>query len=280
MLYLPVFIAQDQGFFEKHGVKVDLVRFGSANEMAQALATDRIDVTGMSSLTVLANLERNSPGLFRIYLLEVLTEKLSPDALVVMEGSEVRSLEDLRGKKLGLHPGTTLRTYADRFLRSQLGENHGVTFVPLPPHLQVQSLESGSVDALYTLEPIPTLAVSKIKARIVSRGLLARYIHDPFYAGAGVVSANTLKERPEAISAYRAAIRDALKFISSNETEARTVMPKYASVSLEVAQHMSLVGWTEPRSVSLSDWRMAIKVLADMKLIPSEVTLEDAFLGN
>lgn len=280
MLYLPLFVAEEQGFFRKRGLQIELVRFGSANEMAQALAARQIDATGMSSLTVLANLEANSPGTFRIYLLEVLTAELSPDAIVVPPASEIRSLVDLRGKKLGVHPGTTLRTYADRFLQNAVDADHGVVFVPLQPQIQVQSLASGNIDALYSLEPIPTLAESEIGARVISRGLLAKYIHDPFYAGAGVIGTSAVETQPQSVSRYRAAIREALQFIASNEARARDVMPKYATVSDQIAARMSLVGWIEPRGVALPAWRAAIRVLVEMNLIPTEVGLEHTFLGN
>lgn len=280
MLYLPVFVAQERGYFAERGLHAELVRFGSANEMAQALATDRIEATGMSSLTVLANLERNSPGTFRIYLLEVLTADLSPDALVVPSSSDIRTLADLRGKRLGLHPGTTLRNYAANFLRAAVGQDHGVTFVPLPPEIQLQSLASGSIDALYSLEPIPTVAETEIGARIVARGLLARHIHDPFFAGAGVIATSAVESRPEAVAAYRAAIREALQYIASNEMDARALMTNYASVSPETARKMSLVGWIEPRSASLPHWRATIQALVNMGEMPAEVELERTFLGN
>jgi NitT/TauT family transport system substrate-binding protein len=280
MLYLPVFVAQEQRFFARRGLEVELVRFGSANEMAQALATNRIEATGMSSLTVLANLDQASPGTFRIYLIEVLTRELSPDALVVPGASEIRTLADVRGKRLGLHPGTTLRAYAERFLTAAVGADHGVTFVPLQPQIQVQALQSGSIDALYSLEPIPTVAESEVGARVVERGLLARHVHDPFYAGAGVISTSIVESRPEAVAAFRAAVGDALQFISSNETDARVLMASYASVSVETARKMSLVRWVEPRTVSATDWRATMRALVDMREMPAGVNLERTFLGN
>jgi NitT/TauT family transport system substrate-binding protein len=280
MLYLPVFVAKEKGLFAKRGLQAELVRFGSANEMAQALATNRIEATGMSSLTVLANLEQNSPGTFRIYIVEVLTADLSPDALLVTRGSAVRTLADIRGKKLGIHPGTTLRSYAERFLTSALGPDHGVTFVPLQPHIQVQSLQSGSIDALYSLEPIPTLAETEVGARVVERGLLARHVHDPFYAGAGVLSSSAVESRPKAVAAFRAAIGDALRFISSDEAAARVLLTSYASVSMETARKMSLVQWVEPRSVSGKDWHATMEALVEMGEMPRGVDLERRFLGN
>lgn len=280
MLYLPVFVAQEKGFFASRGLQVELVRFGSANDMAQALATNRIEATGMSSLTVLANLERNSPGTFSIYLLEILTADLSPDALVVSAKSAIQTLGDLRGKKLGIYPGTTLRSYAEKFLHAAIGPDHGVEFVQLQPQVQVQSLASESIDALYSIEPIPTVAEAEIGARVLARGLLAQHVHDPFYAGAGVIAKSAVETRPEAVADFRAAIRKALQFISSNEKGARELMVTYASVSKATAHRMSLVGWVEPRSVSLSDWRASVQALVEMGEMPSGVDLERTFLGN
>ncbi|HXM74268.1 MAG TPA: ABC transporter substrate-binding protein, partial [Chthoniobacterales bacterium] len=93
MLYLPVFVAKEKGFFAMESVDVELVRFTSANDMAQALASGQLDATGMSSLTVLGNLEANSPNQFRMYLFEALTTKHSPDAVVVKADNAIRQLE-------------------------------------------------------------------------------------------------------------------------------------------------------------------------------------------
>lgn len=186
MLYLPIFVAQEKGFFARHGVHVELVRFESANEMAQALATGRIDATGMSSISVLGNLEKTSPGAFRIYLVEAFTPDRSPDAVVVRRGSNIQALSDLKGKKLGIQPGTTLRDYADRFLQNAIGPVHGVTFVQMQPQIQVQALDSGSVDALFSLDPIPTLAKLELGAKVLERGLLAKHIQIHFMAALGL----------------------------------------------------------------------------------------------
>jgi NitT/TauT family transport system substrate-binding protein len=280
MLYLPLFVAKEKGFFEKKAVSVQLVRFTSANDMAQALATGQLDATGMSSLTVLGNLEANSPNLFRMYLFEALTTKHSPDALVVKADSSIRKLEDLRGKKLGVNPGTTLQSYVEPILRKRIGPNHNVSVVPLAPNLQVQALASGNVDALFVLEPVPTVAQVELKARVVETALLARYIHEPFYAGAGVFARQIVEKEPEKATRFRAAMRNAIDYMTTNEVEARQTLEKYANVSPEVAKQMQLVEWVEPANVSLPDWEKCLLVLEELELIPKGTNLKQHFYGK
>ena len=280
MLYLPLFVAQDKGFFDEESVKVKLVRFTSANEMAQALAARQLDATGMSSLTVLANLEANSSNIFRIYLLEVLTSKHSPDALIVKPDSTISAIGDLRGKKLGVHPGTTLQSYVEPILSKRIGPNHGVTVIPLAPHLQVQALAVGNVDALFVLEPIPTLAQIELKARIVERALLARSVHEPFYAGAGVLSREFVEKDPAKVIRFKAAMKKALHYITTHEAEARRSLKSYAEVSAEVAEKMELVEWLDPADASLVDWKTSLRILEELKLIPAGTKLEQYFHAN
>jgi NitT/TauT family transport system substrate-binding protein len=280
MLYLPLFVAKEKGFFAKESIDVELVRFTSANDMAQALATGQLDATGMSSLTVLGNLEANSPNQFRIYLFEALTTKHSPDAVVVKSDSAIRQLEDLRGRKLGVNPGTTLQSYVEPILQKRIGSDHGVTVIPLAPNLQVQALASGNVDALFVLEPVPTIAQVELNARVVEKALLARYIHEPFYAGAGVLARRVAEKEPRKISHFRAAMRNALGFMATNEVEARQTLEKYANVSSAVARQMELVEWVEPANVSLPDWKKCLQVLEELDLIPKGTDLQQRFYEN
>ena len=280
MLYLPVFVAKEKGFFAMESVDVELVRFTSANDMAQALASGQLDATGMSSLTVLGNLEANSPNQFRMYLFEALTTKHSPDAVVVKADNAIRQLEDLRGKKLGVNPGTTLQSYVEPILRKRIGSDHAVTIVPLAPNLQVQALASGNVDALFVLEPAPTVARVELNARVVEKALLARYIHEPFYAGAGIVATKVAEKDPEKIRHFRAAIHSGLDYIAMNEVEARKTLEKYANVSSVVAQQMELVEWVEPNNVSLPDWMKCLQVLQELDLIPKGTDFQHCFYEN
>jgi len=70
ILYLPLFVAKEQGYFKKHGVDVELVNFVSAPDMMQALLAGQINATGMSALDVIANVEQEKPGQLKMYLIE------------------------------------------------------------------------------------------------------------------------------------------------------------------------------------------------------------------
>ena len=128
---------------------------------------------------------------------------------------------------------------------------------------------------------IATASSSATTANVVSvKGPRALYSCITATVAAGAVAAAVVESRPESVSAFRSAVREALQYIASNESEARLVMTIYAPVSPETADKMALVGWVEPRSVSLSDWRETIAILSEMGLLPAGINLEPTFLGN
>lgn len=277
-LYLPHFIAAERGFFKEQGLDVQLQEFQSANEMAQAFVAGHINATGMSSITVLAQLEASRPGLFKMYLFETLTRKHHPDFLIVRKGSGIKSLADLKGKKLGVHPGTTMRTYARMILSRYLNPDSDVTIIELSPAIQVQAIAAGQVDALLGLEPMPTIAVNKGLAEVLVAGPLARYVHEPLLAGSGIISTHFLKRNPDIVKRFIKALEKSLDFIQKNPKEARLYLTKYTPLEASIAEKVHLVEWIPPDEVDVKDLKAIIKILYQHREIDREVDLSGTLL--
>lgn len=276
--YLPLFVAVERGFFSELGIDVEPIRFQSANHMMQGLLTGEIVGTGISSLIVLATVEHEDPGHFKMYLFQEITQQNYPDMMLVRRDSPIKSLEELKGKRLGVFPGSTIRSYSKIILRNFMDPSREVEMIQLAPQLQVQALESGQIDALFTLEPLGTIAVEKGIAKILDKGLLARYIMEPLLAASAVFSVEFLTESPEDAKKIRDGMYKAVDYIRENPFDARNALPTYTPIDSTIAQKIRLVSWKKLSEVNKVDVDSLLNIYYEEGILSDKVTFENAYL--
>lgn len=92
------------------------------------------------------------------------------EAVLVPKASPIRSVADLKGKKIGLNKGSNVH-----YLLVKLLEKHGLKYsdvqpVFLPPADARAAFERGAIDAWVIWEPFQSAAEKQVDARILSDG--------------------------------------------------------------------------------------------------------------
>ncbi len=259
---LPLFVAADPNatpegsWFQAKGLKdsegkdiVELVRFDTTNLLMEALLAGRVDVISSSGGDVVFNAEIGAPGSLKVFMITAATASIPVDTLLVRPDSPIASLADLEGKTVGTFAGATFVSYLKVALRQFLDPERDITIQQLIPTLQLQALASGSVDALYTLEPFGTLAVQQGIGTVLARGLINEYIVDPFAGGFYCVSEAFRTDYPDATRRLREALEAAVADINASErtTEKakRLLLVAHTPVNEQVAMASNLgVFWT------------------------------------
>jgi len=256
-----LFVALEKGYFAEEGVNVEAVKFGSANLMMDALLTDKIDATSMSSSHVLFSVEQSMHGSFKIYTAYINTREKFVDYILVQKESEISSIADLKGKKLGTFPGSTIKTYAKVALSHFLNPEKDITIVELAPQLQMQALSSGQVDALYTLEPIATLVLAKGVGKVLLENPGNKYAVNPLVAAAGVFSTRFVEEHPEEAKGVKNALDKAIDFLedTANRKEVVQIAAKYTGFSPEIISKTHAVEYWKLTEID----KKAVQKLAD-----------------
>jgi len=146
--YECVGLAHDLGFYEKLGAPVEIVRFEAIGDAWRAFQLQQVDAvvgTGVELLVAHASSARK-PVAIRVF-------DSSAGADVILGSSAVSSLEDLRGKRIALEPGT-LNGYLLGVALTHAGLTWGdVKIVPMAQVELTRALASGSVDAVVTYPP-------------------------------------------------------------------------------------------------------------------------------
>lgn len=259
---LPLFVALEKGFFKELGVKVEPVKLVSSNEAFNALLSGSLDGTVGNGLSTIYAIWQNSPGKFKIYLPCVETKDHFVSYLLVRQDSPITDVHELKGKKVGTYTGTSQLMYLKLFLEKFMDPDKDVSIIQVDPNLQAGALAAGQFDALFTLEPYSTVALSKGIAKSLIDNPRVKYLLDPFPSGANSFSLDFLNRHSDlSIKIYDAFVK-ASKFILDNENESKEILTKYTPLDEKSAQLSNVYEWFPLENESI--YLPSLKALSDM----------------
>lgn len=239
---LPLFVALEEGFFEKHGLKVEAVEAQSPNLIVDGIVSGKLEAAGVLGYPVIFAAEQQNPGELKIFQSGDETAENFVSAMVIPVDSRISSIEDLKGKRIGVWSGLTQVVFTKGILIGMgLDPEKDVTIVEVEPRLQVSGLAAGQFDVLSTAEPYPTIAVGKEVAQIWIENPRVKYIQDPFPSVAVPVSAEFLEKNPAAVKAYLLALQDAVEFIRQNPEKAKSDLVKFTQIPKELASKVHIL---------------------------------------
>ncbi len=275
--YQNYFIAMENGYFARRGVEVEGVPFESTNLMIQALIAGDIDATPASSIEVLALSEQNAPDLANIFLTLVFDQENAFHSLLVPQTSPIRSIQDLRGKAVGVVPGSTTQSWL-RMIVARFFDPAEMRIVQLEPRLQLQAMLGGQVDALYTVDPVVTTALVKGQARLLIEGPENQYLVDTMAAGGGAISRRFVTRDPEAAQRLILALYDAADFMRSNPAESRRIIAKHTGLDPAVANAMDLLHYWKLQETDYNKVQAYLDLLLRAGIISEPVRAQDLYL--
>jgi len=237
LMSLPTFVAQEKGFFEQAGLKVELIPFQSGTEIMDALVAGRIDVIGSTGTTGLWAVAQTASDRFKIFLLYG-TTSISEDnafSVVVKKDSPIQDIKGLKGKKVGTYPGISSLVLAKAVIGTQI-DPAKVIFTEIPPPNMTQILAAGQIDAFFAPEPTGMITVSQGVGRYLVKSPLALLKLKRGLPGAAFAfSANFLQKNPEQAKKLKAILDKGVDYIRTNENEARPYLVKYTGLPESVA---------------------------------------------
>lgn len=253
---LPLYTALERGFFKEAGLNVEGVKFASAQQVAEAMIAGRIhgSANGTAS-AVLGLAEITSPGLFKIICSNPSNHRLVLDQFVVPKDSPIKSIAELKGKRVASGPGIQNVTLAKIILEKNGIADPKVTELPIGQH--VPALAAEQLDAVYTLEPTGTAGRLKGLTRVLENGVISKYVlgaaDAPWFGGSASVTTTFLKERPADARKYIAAYARAVDFVRKNPADVRKHIDGFTAIDPSLVQEVPLSGFTLYNEFSASD---------------------------
>jgi len=215
-----IWTGQQTGAFAKHGLDLELIQFTTGLELFQAMIGGSLDM--LSTGAVVSNFPARGQGkVFLVNNIEYATAQLW-----VRDDAGIKTLADLKGKKISTTTGTTAHVFLDRALRSvglQAGKD--VQIVNQRMAEAVTSFISGAVPAVALWVPFDVTIRQKLPG---ARKLLDA---STFYPEAAIVGGWAARndyydKNPKIINALIQAWAETNDYLLSHTDEALVALQK------------------------------------------------------
>jgi NitT/TauT family transport system substrate-binding protein len=217
----PVWVAHDEGFFAKYGLKTDPRLIGAATEV-QALLGGSLHIVNCGPELVDARIQ----GADVVYIAGMVNRFV----FSVFSKVDVPKMSDLRGRSIGVTQPNSATDFAARILLKEAGLTPGkdatVLYVKGVPEI-LAALVQGTVDV--GILPPPTT----LKARHVGLKEILNVTDKniPMIQAAVGTTRAFLKDKPDLVKKYLQAYVETLKFMQSEPDKTKKAIGKYTKTT-------------------------------------------------
>ena len=223
-------IAKAEGYFEDElGVPVEVVQFESGKAINQAMVSGAVDFGLTGSGSAVLGIASGIP-IEMIWIHETLG---SVEALAAKSTLNATSLEDLKGKNIGVPFASTAHYSLLRAITASGFEESDFTLIDLQPSDIFAAWQRGDIDAAYVWEP--TLSQLLADGNIV--------LHSGDVAEMGYMTANVEIVRsefgeayPEIVEKYIASVDKAVTLYREDPEQAISIIAEQLNITEESAK--------------------------------------------
>ncbi|MDR2140771.1 MAG: ABC transporter substrate-binding protein [Deltaproteobacteria bacterium] len=224
----PTHIALEKGFFKEEGLDAELLRLAPGANF-EAIAAGSIDASFGLLATLIQPLSNGLPIKITTGL------HTGCDKILVKPDSGIKSVADLKGKRIGVPSLVSSPIMFARRALAQSGVKVGdkdseVQFVVFTNSELPLALQKGAIDAISANDPVASLAARENKLTILLDSAKDKPFSDQ-YCCAAFVSAALVAKDPDSAAKYTRAMQKAAAWIQKNpdETAKLQVEKKYVA---------------------------------------------------
>jgi NitT/TauT family transport system substrate-binding protein len=132
-----------EGFYKEAGLDVKLVEGNGSGNTAQLVANNRSEIAYADAVAVSQLIAKGAP----MKIVSTVYQS-NPNAVLALKKTNIKSIKDLAGKKVGVPSGSSQTTMLPLFLKANGLKESDVTLINMPATSMVPSLLQGQVDAI------------------------------------------------------------------------------------------------------------------------------------
>ena len=270
---LPLFVAEEKGFLREEGIECKVIPVASSNQIVDDTVAGKLDCfIGASTVPVFAA-ELQSPGKLKVFSVSEITQQNPFDALLVKEGSPIKTLSALAGKRIGVFPGSTATNLLKKYLGDKGVDISAITFVPMPPSNHLAALLEDSVDVIHAYEPTVAIALSKGGVEQLHGSVYAG-MFSPNPISVSVASTTFLQKHPETAAKVIRALERAMDYMRKHDAEARQVLAKQMKLSEEAANRCVFLYMLPHKQIDSAAFQRFADMLTELGELKGHVVVD------
>jgi ABC-type nitrate/sulfonate/bicarbonate transport system substrate-binding protein len=226
--FTPLDVGIQMGIFAKHGIEIEASAFNGDARLQQGLTSDSIDI-GIGSGPGMAFMVKGVPAKAVGAMAGV------PRNMAVMVGydSPIKTVDDLKGKKLGVTTVGSLTDWIGKRIGTQKGWGPaGITTVPvggMPPARA--AIKTNQIDGYIGALEIGISLEEAKEWRVITS---AMPFVDHFITHVFFVRDEVIAQRPQAVKAFLQGWQDTIAFMKANKVKTVEITSKVIQVAPSV----------------------------------------------
>mgnify|MGYP000902490887 CR=1 FL=1 len=266
---MPAVVAEKNGYFVQENIAVELVRFQSAVEQESAIQSGQLD--GIVNDLIVATLLKESGQNIKVTSIALgSTPEEGKFAIVAAAKSGIKSLADLKGKKIGIANNTIIEYVTDGLLADGGIDPSLVDKVSVPKiPVRMEMLFNNQVDAIVVPDPLLTFAEFKgaeIVARDTARNLSQSVV---------IFNKKTLDEKRGAVEAFYRAYAKAVDDLNNNPADYKQLMIANVNIPEQIAKDYQIQRYPKPQLPAEEDVNNILKWMTQKGLLKTDLKYQD-----
>lgn len=238
---VPIWLAQQEGIFKKHGLNVQLVPVVQSTLAVPDLAHGTVQI--VAGANYVSFFRAQESGAVNI---KILTDSQGcvPNSheILVSKGSSIQSPQELAGKTIAVNILNDIQTLTINEVLATDGVNtSSLHYIAIPFPNMGAALAAGRVQAIFEVEPYLTEVKAKTGAREVLDDCQGPTANLPL---AGTVATSAwVAAHPQEVAEFEAAVNQAQAMADTNQTLVRQIAEKQLKVNPMIGSVMNTGTW-------------------------------------
>jgi NitT/TauT family transport system substrate-binding protein len=240
----PIYLGKAKGFFSRRGIDLTLVSEQGGAAIVKSVVGGKYPF-GFSNVTSLMAAQAGGAQLKGVAAGVSSTGRTGRDfsAIVVHDGSPIRTAKDLAGKRIAVN---TLKNLGDTTVRQSVrragGDPTNLKFEAMPFPDMPGALQGGRVDAAWVVEPQLSQALTQGGQVIASNFVdTAADLTVALY----FTSRQTITKDPGLVTKFTEAVKESLHYAGAHPDEVRDIVGTYTTINDTVRIAMILPSWPD-----------------------------------
>jgi NitT/TauT family transport system substrate-binding protein len=268
---LPMYVAQQEGLFAKHGVEIEFIPAGSAPKRDELINAGQAD----AMINEIVSTMFYNKETLRVQIVRYARTATADSPLfriLASESSGIESIEGLKGVQIGVSKGTVIEYLTDRLLQKEGFTADEIQTISVPDIGQRMALlASGELEAGMLPDPLSTLAVLQ-----GSKVILDDTAHPEFSNSVYSFRKEYIDQHPQAVKGFLAAIEEAVGMINADPQGWNNLLVEQKLVPEPLISSFELPQFVTSGVPSMSQWTDVLGWALDKGLLSGDVPYKES----
>ncbi len=207
---LPMYVAQNEGFFAAENIEVELIPVSSAPKRDELVASGQVD--GMvNEIVSTIFFNRDETRIQIVRYARTATPNSPMFRILASSQSEITTVDGLKNIAIGVSQGTVIEYLTDRLLEAEGFSSDEIEVVAVPDIGQRTTLlGSGELDAAMLPDPLASLVMGQGASLVIDDSSHPEFAHSVY-----TFRAEFIQENPAAVQGFLRAIEKAVEMINT-----------------------------------------------------------------